>query len=181
MPLTLNADAGDAAANAYATVTEAETYASYRVGGAAFIALTADQKIQALVTAAGDIDTLEDDPGFIGDRTDDVQALAWPRTDTDFADDELPAPLVKANVELAMSYAPAFATGSTTDVLATSSGNGNIKREQVGPIETEYFEAGSTAATAFARFPAVVQRLLFALVIQPATSGWGSAVVSRGS
>jgi hypothetical protein len=177
MPLTLNADVGDPSANAYPTVAEAEEYASYRVGGAAFIALTGDQKIQALVTATSDIDTLEDDPGFLDDRDDDEQALAFPRGGTG----ELPRNLVNATIELAMSYAPAFAAGSTTDVLATSSGNGNIKRDKTGPLETEYFEPGTTAATAFERFPAVVQRLLFALVVQTPQNAWGSATVSRGS
>lgn len=181
MPLELEATPGAEDANAYATVAEAEEYASYRVGGAAFLALTDEKQIQALVTAAGDIDTLETDPGFIGDRATDDQALAWPRTGTDYDDDELPSSLVKANIELAMSYAPAFASGSTTDVLATESGNGNIKREKVGPLETEYFAAGSGGATAFTRFPAVVQRLLYGLVLLPAESGWGSATVERGS
>lgn len=181
MPLALVATPGAANANSYATVVEADAYASYRVGGAAWATLTPDQKIQALVTATGDIDTLEDDPGFLGERTDGVQALAWPRTGTDYDDDELPGTLVFATIELAMSYVPAFAAGSTTDVLAAGSGNGNIKREKVGPLETEYFAAGSTAATAFSRFPSVVQRLLFAVVRLPPESAWGSATVSRSS
>jgi hypothetical protein len=181
MPLVLEATPGADDANAYATVAEADEYTSYRVGSAAWAALTADQKIQALVTAAGDIDTLENDPGFIGERTDDLQSMAWPRTGTDYADDGLPLTRVNATIELAMTYAPAFATGSTTDVLATESGNGNITREKVGPLETEYFAAGSGGATAFTRFPAVVQRLLFALVQLPADAGWGSATVTRGS
>lgn len=176
MPLTLIATSGAADANAYATVAEATTYADYRVGGAAFIALTSDQKIQALVTATRDIDTLEDDPGFTGDRFFAVQALAWPRDEA-----ALPRNLVRANIELAMSYAPAFAAGSTTDVLNADPGNGNIQEETVGPITTVYFAPGSTAATAFERFPAIVQRLLYSLVIHPASSSWGSAVVSRGS
>jgi hypothetical protein len=182
VPLELEAEPGADDANAYATVEEAEAYAAYRVGSAAFLALTTDQKIQALVTATSDIDTLEADPGFVGDRASDDQALAWPRTGTDdYDDDELPRSLVNATIELAMSYAPAFATGSTIDPLATEAGNGNIKREKVGPLETEYFAAGETGATAFTRFPAVVQRLLFAIVRLPDTSSWGSATVSRGS
>lgn len=176
MPLVLDDEVGGIASNSYSSAATAIEYAGYRVGGAAFIALTSDQQIQALVTAASDIDTLEDDPGFIGDRTDDVQALPFPRDGAD-----LPANLVTATIELAMSYAPAFATGSTKNVLATSAGNGNIQEDTVGPITTKYFEAGSTSATAFERFPAVVQRLLFALVLHPSGSGWGSGSVVRGS
>lgn len=182
MPLELEATPGADDANAYVTVDDAEAYASYRVGSAAFLALTDDQKIQALVTATRDIDTLEDDPGFVGERASEDQALAWPRTGTDTAaSDELPRSLVNATIELAMSYAPAFESGSTLDVLNADTGNGNIKREKTGPLETEFFAAGSVSATAFARFPAVVQRLLSAVVLLPDTSTWGAATVSRGS
>lgn len=176
MPLTLVATVGDPDANAYITVADAEEYASYRVGAVAWEALTSNQKIQTLVTAATEIDTLEGDPGFLYDRASTTQALAFPRTDSPLS---LPAILVKANAELAFKYATAFATGA--DPLGSISGNGNIKREKVGPIETEYFAAGSTAATTFERFPAVVQRLLYSLVNIPLPSGWGSALVERGT
>lgn len=174
MALTLTATPGGSDSNAYVTVADAIEYAGYRVGGAAFTGLTDDQKIQALVTAASDIDTLEEDPGFVGDRYAADQTLAWPR---DVA--ELPANLVKANIELAISYATAFARG--TDVLNRQLGNGNIKRDKTGPLETEYFAVGPTSATAIERFPPVVQRLLAGLVLQPSDNAWGSAEVVRGS
>lgn len=181
MPLELEATPGAEDANAYATVEEAEAYAAYRIGGAAFVALTDDQKIQALVTAAREIDTLEADPGFIGDRTDDDQVLAWPRSGTDFDDDQLPTSLINANIELAISYAPAFAAGFSGDVLTNNASNGNIKSETVGPLSTEYFQAGAVSATALERLPAVVQRLLTGLVVQTSADSWGSATVQRGS
>lgn len=174
MPLTLVATPAAVNANAYATVAEAIAYADYRVGGAAFIALTSDQKIQALVTATTDIDTVEDDPGFIGERYTGTQALEWPRDSA-----VLPIDLVRANIELAMSYAPAFTAG--TDVLNAVVGNGNIKEDTVGPLTTVYFEAGTVGATALERFPAIVQRLLFGLVLHPVENEWGSAIVTRGS
>lgn len=180
MPLELIATVGADDANAYATVEEADAHASYRVGGAAWVALTSDQKIQALVTAALDIDTLEDAPGFLGDRADDIQALAWPRTGTDYPDDELPASLVRANIELAISYAPAFAAGATIDVLNQNHADGNVKRKAIDVLETEWFAPRTTEATALDRFPDVVQRLLAGLVVI-LTPSWGSAVVQRGS
>lgn len=179
MSLTLIATSGAADANAYADVTTAVLHASYRIGGSAFIALTETQQIKALVTATQDIDTLENYPGFVGDRTLSTQSLAFPRS----ASLTLPTNLVRATIELAMSYAPAIAADS--DVLGTT-GTGNVKHEITGPLETEYFPPsypvpGNTAATTIERLPAVVQRLLAALVLQPASILWGSASVVRGS
>ena len=176
MPLTLVATPGAANANAYATQAAAITHAQYRVGGAAFIALTSDQQIQALVTAASDIDAIGDGvAGFIGDRATATQSMEWPRDAG-----TLPANLVEANIELAMSYAPAFVTGYTGDVLNPSRSDGTIKRKKVDVLETEWFEARTTEATALERFPDVVQRLLSSLIRIVATWG-GSAIVARGS
>lgn len=176
MALVLIATVGTADANSYATVAEADEYASYRVGGAAFIALTSDQKIQALVTATSDIDTLEALPGLLGDRYTDTQALAFPRDDA-----TLPDTLVPATIELAMSYAPAFATGSTIDVLNQNRTDGNVKRKVVDVLETEWFAPRTTEATVLDRFPDVVQRLLMPLVVPDASQAWGTGVVVRGS
>lgn len=176
MALELEATPGADDANAYATVDEAEEYANYRVGGAAFVALTEDQKIQALVTATRAIDTLAD--VFIGDRASDDQKLEWPRTGTDFDDDELPETLVNATVELAMSYTPAFASGSTINVLRAA--DGLVKRRKIDVMETEWFEARNTEATSIDRFPSEVQPFLAPLVVT-VEDQWGSATVERGS
>lgn len=177
MALDLFETPAAANANSYASVDEAVEYAQYRVGGAAFVALATsdeDKFIQTLVTATREIDTLEDVPGFAGSRYTTTQALAFPRGAA-----TLPASLVRATIELAMTYTAAVVDG-TTDVLADAS-NGNIKEDTVGPITTIYFEKGTPAATAFERFPPVVQRLLYALTLVPTVAGWGSATVSRGS
>lgn len=179
MPLELIADPGAEDANAYADVEDADAYAEYRVGGAAFVALTEDQKIQALVTAARAIDTIGDD--FIGDRATSTQALEWPRTGTDYDDDELPDTLVRANIELAMSYVPAFAAGYTGDVLNPSRTDGMVKRKKIDVLETEWFAPRTTDATAIERFPDAVQQLLAPLVITETANDWGSATVERGS
>ncbi len=179
MPLELEATPGADDANAYADEDTAEEYAGYRVGGAAFIALESDQKIQALVTATRDIDTLAD--VFIGERATDDQALEWPRSGTNFGDDELPDNLVNATIELAMSYVPAFASGSTVDVLNADPSDGLVKREKLDVIETEWFEPRAHEADSFSRFPAAVQRLLAPLVELPVEGEWGAATVERGS
>lgn len=173
MPLVLDASVGGAASNSYSSVAAADLYATYRIGGAAFAALTSDQKIQALVTATRDIDSIGGAPyGFLGEPTIDTQALEWPRD----VEPGLPAVLVEATIELAMSYAPLFASGGSPFVDPTSA---NIKSETVGPISTEYFEPGD-GATSLDRFPAIVQRLLSSL-IRVTANVWGAASVTRGS
>lgn len=190
MPLVLDATPGGADANSYATVDQAVARASYRVNGAAFVALSSDEQIQALVTGAWDIDSIEGvSPGFIGGfigcKASDAQARAWPRTGTKY--DGLPASLVDANIELAFSYAPLFAAGATADPLNEDPNVGNIKVDKTDVLSTEYFAPRfiapyTTPANAIQRFPAIVQRLLLSLVIVP-SSLWraGSATVSRGS
>jgi hypothetical protein len=189
VPLVLDATVGAPTANAYATVAAAITAANYRIGpnAVAFIALTSDQQIQALVSAARDIDSLGDARvdgwlvEFMGERASDTQSMEWPRSGTlDFADDELPADLVAANIELAFTYAPLFAAG-TADPLNADTSAARVKRKKVDVLETEWFEPGPTAE-ALERFPAMVQRLLSSLLDYRLITGqWGSAAVSRGS
>lgn len=189
MPLTLVATAGAANANAYATQAAALAAADYRIGptGVAFKALTSDQQIQALVSAASDIDSLGDARvdgwivDFLGERATDTQSMEWPRADTGvFDDNELPSDLVKANIELAFTYAPLFAAG-TTDPLNADTSLARVKEKTVDVLTTIWFEPGPTAQ-ALERFPAMVQRLLSSLLDFTLIGGeWGSAVVTRSS
>lgn len=180
MPREVTADPD---ANAYATTDDADTAAGRReaVVRAAWDALDDDQKEGALELASRDIDTLEDDPGFLGERADDDQERAWPRTGTDYSDDAWPQVLVDATLELAFSYAPAFVDGATTSVLNPSTADGNVSEETVGPITTKWFAPRTTEALGLARFPQAVQRLLVRLIVAESTSEWGSALVRRSS
>lgn len=196
MPLTLDATVGGANSNAYATVAAALTAAAYRIGpnAVAFIALTSDQQIQALVSGASDIDSLESARvvgippiadgwliEFLGDRASSLQSMEWPRINAgDFASNVLPANLVQANIELAFTYAPLFAAG-TSDPLNLDTSAARVKRKKVDVLETEFFAPGP-AAEALERFPAMVQRLLASLVSYTKIVGnWGSASVLRAS
>lgn len=161
----------------YATVAQADNLAEFRVGGAAWIALQDEQKEQALVTATRDIDTLEDYPGFVGDRTDDAQLFAFPRD----GDTEYPDKVVQATIEYAMTFVPLFATGATGDPLNQDPQSGNIKSETIGPIKTEYFAARDGSLDDVERLPAMVQRLLYGFLIRVDMSPWGRASVSRGT
>jgi hypothetical protein len=178
MPLAVDATAAGPTANAYVTVAAAETYAEYRVGSAAraFLGLPPDDKVRAIVTAARDIDTLYGD--FLGTKGTAEQALEWPRSGTDYA--SLPGNLVQANIELAISYAEELKPGTSGDPLSPSQSDALLKRKETGPLVKEWFEPRTIEATAFERFPPFVQRLLSSLIYVP-TTGWGSAIVTRGS
>ncbi len=174
MALTLVATPGATDANAYADASGALAVAAYRVpdpNTVAFGDLSADQQVQALVTATRDIDST---PGLAGSPGTSAQALFFPRTGDGGV---LPPAVVSACIELAISYAPLFAAGATDDPL-NSGVNGNIKVDKTGPLTTEYFAARDTA-TGLDRFPPIVQRLLAPFL--QATSGWGSATVERAS
>lgn len=186
MPLTLVATPGASNANAYADQAAALAVASYRVGGSAtaFVALGSDQQIQALVSAAKDLDTSD----WIGARATTTQAMDWPRIVSGYDTSTLPPDLVRANIELAFSYAADL----TSDALNTADPVlAGIKREKVGPLETEYRDptiAGGVAgvlpmdARGLSRFPPLVQRLLWSLVRSASTAGWGnSAIAVRSS
>jgi hypothetical protein len=177
VPLELPSDVN---ATVYADADAIDEVAELRVGGTAWNALTADQKDQAAATATAELDALEYSPGFLGERADPDQNLAWPRTGTDYADDAWPAVIVNSAIELEISYAPTIRAGS--DVLNPDTTNGNIKSETVGPLKTEYFAATrSDDPDALARFPLIVQRWLRPLLRSAVTSNWGSAAVIRGS
>lgn len=190
MALLLVATPGASDANAYADVAAANLAATYRIGSNAtgWAALTPDQKIQALVTAARDIDTLADTRAdgwmldFTGLRASASQSMQFPRSGLDdWTNTEIPDPVVSANIELAFTYVPAFASTFTGDVLSADPAAYRVKRKKVDVLETEYFEAGP-APTALERFPAIVQRLLSAVLTwTPVQQIWGGGSVVRGS
>lgn len=174
MPIQVTADLE---ATVYADADAADAVADLRVGGAAFKALEGEDKDRAAATATADLDTVD----WIGERVDPDQLLAWPRTGTDFDEDAWPQRVIDAAIELMFSYVPAFATGATIDVLNPDAVEPNIKREKVGPLDTEYFAPRTVDATALERFPAVVQRLLAPLVRTPDAAAWGTGASVRTS
>jgi len=182
MPIAIDATAGGAASNGYSTTSAVAAVAAYRPGGAAFIALTADQQVQAVATVTQDIDSIANAApgqygGFIGEKATTAQALEWPRTGTDYTG--LPAPLVAATIEYAIIMAPQVLAGTYT--LEAVSGLGNIKRVKTDVLEREYFPGAEPIADVLARFPRIVQDLLRSLVIVPAENAWGSGTAARGS
>lgn len=157
---TLVATVGNASANSYVTVAEADTYFDERLHPsiATWTGEDTDDKERALITATRRLDQ-ED---WQGVRVDTAQALDWPRywaTDEDgeeYESDTIPQPVKDATCELALRLLIDF--GDSVDTLADT-GLEEFRRAKVGPMEMERdqtFTAG--------QLPANVARLLSAVV-----------------
>lgn len=76
MAITLEATAGSATANSYATLAEAESYFEAHANAAAWDALDGDEAKKAcLITATNRLEQEQ----YLGSRSDEDQRLAWPR------------------------------------------------------------------------------------------------------
>ena len=162
MAVVITETVGSATANSYATLVEADAALEGRLNATLWDAATDDTKNRALVEAQVELQTLP----WRGSRTDDVQALAWPRQyvtnpdasqdadigDTgtpEYADDAIPDRVTRAQIELAFQYVVA----GTTD-LAMPNATEGLKRKKTDVLEREYFE-GATTTRGLSRFPRV--------------------------
>lgn len=90
------------------------------------------------------------EPSFSGDRLENNQALAWPRSSAykcsgvAIASDSVPVEAQRSQVFAAAEY------GAGTDVRPSSSG-AEVKKEKVSSIEVEYFETGSNGSVTIKR------------------------------
>lgn len=130
---------GVAGATSYATVAQAQAYATDR--GLSLPAAEADvQKL--LIKACDFLQSLEDQ--YQGSRTDAEQALAWPRSGvTVFGtrlveDDAIPSMLIQAQCQLAVDLV-------SNDLQPTDQGK-EVQTETVGPLSTTYFRSGTSVA-----------------------------------
>lgn len=170
MPITIVADAGDAAANSFVTADEMTAYCAARLNASVWTA--SDAQLPALVEATRDLTLL----AYVGGKASVDQALAWPRVwaadpdastayldadsvvrvgDTEvvyFDTDTIPSRVKDATCELALAYLKA----GTSDLAAADSTQGVI-RKRIDVIETEW--APNQRATGLARFPRVMAYL----------------------
>ncbi len=127
---------GVAGATSYATVAQAQAYATDR--GLSLPAAEADvQKL--LIKACDFLQSLEDQ--YQGSRTDAEQALAWPRSGvtvfgTQLADDAIPGMLVQAQCQLAFDSV-------ANELLPVGSGR-EVLSETVGPLSVSYSASGAS-------------------------------------
>ena len=166
MPLALITTPGDAAANAYTELVPVQELAAYRgAPGAAFLALDADQQTSAVASAAAEIDSFVVDDARLQSAT------------------TFPVDVVKANRELAIIRAAAFADGATADPMTPTLDR--IKRDKTGPLETEFFAPPTVDAASVSALPPVVQRLLarwlYSTEVATSVTGYGMGTAVRGS
>ncbi len=158
MALTIVATAGASNANSYVTAAEATTYMAARLNSSAWT--DADDSGVALAEATREIDLC----AFAGYRSDDDQALQWPRQSvldpdaasyglTYYDSDEIPTRVKNATCELALEFLKA----GTTDVAALDATE-NVIRKTVDVLTTEYVPV-SERARGLARYPRVLAYL----------------------
>jgi len=131
-------------ASFYGTLAAADAYFADR--GNAVWALASDgDRLAALVRGSQAVDSLYE-PKFSGRRTGGYdQALSWPRSEATtvngevIADDALPLAVTYAAYEAAALELTE--PGSLTPVIVAAR---TVKREKVGPLETEYAVADTS-------------------------------------
>lgn len=132
---TLDATVGGASANAYAEVSDADTYFDERLQAANWTGeSSADVKERALIMATRRLDVLE----YTGYRNATTQALKWPRSDAfdedgeEYATDAIPAVIIEATYETALWLLNK--TAESTDPLQNT-GLEAFERAKVGPLD----------------------------------------------
>jgi hypothetical protein len=119
MAITIDATVGGAAANSYVTLAEMVSYMEGRLNSTSFDSATTDNQNRALAEATRELSALS----WAGVRTDDTQALAWPRDlvrnpddpNYDYIDsDVIPERIKRATYELAFQFLKA----GTRDIVS---------------------------------------------------------------
>lgn len=178
MPITLTTTVGDASANSYADVAQADARAALRIVSplaAAWLgSAETERKKSALISATMDIDSIvSSEFDFYGEKASETQALEFPRDDSPAS---YPANLVAATIELAFTLLPTAASEPLDPVVS------NTKRVKSDQDEVEFFAPAKRDATSLDRWPRIVQRLMASLIRFLVTSGdWGTGEVVRTS
>jgi hypothetical protein len=128
----------DPAANAYISVTDADTFFVSRIGSAVWDGASATDREAALIMAARQLDSL----AWRGTRThtDAENGLRWPRTSVRNADGQeissalVPQAIIAANAELAL----AILTAGGAEAGAA------LESIKVGSIELEFGESSQS-------------------------------------
>ena len=185
MPVAIDATVGGANANSYLTLADAQAMIDGMVQNAdvtAWASATTDAKNRALVTATQRLDRER----FLGARTDDTQALQWPRsgvrkpdtyintyavgfpfriTEDYFDDDEIPDQVKRSQVELAVYL------NNNVDGIGLN-GLEEYKSVTIGPISVVTNNYGAVGVD---KIPPMVERYLTGLRI----SGPGNIAIRR--
>ena len=158
MAIAIDATAGGASANSYATLVEANTYMTARLNASTWETDASDDtKNRALVEAARELDPMAWD----GSRTDGTQALSWPRSwafDPDspvqdyYTTTVVPQRVKDAQCELAFQFVKA----GTTDVAAQDSSEGVIEKT-IDVITTKWASPNERSTSLMEKYPRVAK------------------------
>lgn len=117
---------------------------------------------------------------FIGVPTGGyAQERAWPRTGATAYGSSIPDDATPAAIERAAYTAALYEAENPGGLVVVTTGAGAIKREKVGPIETEYFEGSGDALAAATPVLSAIEGLL-APFIYPAEEPAGLGIWSIG-
>jgi hypothetical protein len=137
MALVIEDGTNVSGANSFVTLVEARSYAAAR----SLSLPTDDAALEALLLNA--VDYLESKRQlYQGQRASVTQSLQWPRVDVFIDDVYLAATVIPDLLKSAQIRLAAIAY-SGVDLMPTRSGP-IVKKEKVGPIETEYSETVGT-------------------------------------
>jgi|TARA_B100000035_G_scaffold74785_1_gene62037 hypothetical protein len=185
MAVSINATAGDANANSYISLTEADAYVDAMISSddvSKWSTGTDDTRNRALAAATQRLDRER----FLGARATDTQALQWPRTgvrkpdtyvntfstgfpfrisEDYFTDTEIPDQIKRAQIELAVYLK------NNVDGIGLS-GLEDFKQVQVGSLNVTPDKTGAVGAD---RVPPMFERYLTSLRI----SGPGNIAIRR--
>ena len=185
MAVSINATAGDANANSYISLTEADAYVDAMISSddvSKWSTGTDDTRNRALAAATQRLDRER----FLGARATDTQALQWPRTgvrkpdtyvntyatgfpfrisEDYFTDTEIPDQVKRAQIELAVYLK------NNVDGIGLS-GLEDYKQVQIGSLNVTPDKTGAVGAD---RVPPMVERYLTGLRI----SGPGNIAIRR--
>lgn len=140
-------------ANSYATVAEAREYASLRG-----VTLSAtDATVETLLIKAMDyLETFAD--RYKGEIVDEEQSLSWPRYYATYRGYEISGDAIPDAIKRAQMQA-AIELHNGVDLLPTETG-ARVKREEVGPIKTEYDLSRSPSLPSMPALEALLSGLL---------------------
>lgn len=172
MAIELNAAAGEADANSYVSVEDADTYHETHLYSSTWDDATDAQKIQALIWATR---LLDEHFEWVGTIATFTQSLRWPRIGAYDRDgrllDETSIPTVIANATAELGRLLI-----ATDVTASATQSGNINYVQVGQIAIKYADGSAPTLTTI---PDSVRSLVGMLGTYGNAAGSGGAITMR--
>lgn len=153
--MAINAVLGSSTANSYVSEADADAYAATSWWGSTWLALTANDKEIALISATAALQTLTWKGKRCTPSTDDAdkpQALSWPRSDASCDGVAatcllIPKAITDATIEIAyqLSQNP---SALQPGVPSTSTAGVYTSKEKLGDLEVNYaaFPAGAAAS-----------------------------------